>query len=517
MKLFQSIHISTSICLTALLLFYSGIISVSGQDKTIQTLLMKISTDASYSKELGIKEPDLLKRIYEFNEYQNLWLKETEGFQKDFLQALAQAENYGLLKEKYTIRLSSDISENEIMLTDAVLSFFNDIAFGNMPLDFAYNGLGYTKDNCLTIDRILFNSIEKNDFKSTIISLQPSSVFYQESVRMLQQIINIRQSSSWNEETIQNTDSLKENKALFKKLYYLGILPSLEDTLSIDETKITEALKRFQRMFNLEEDGKLNRIVLQKLNIPMSGIQEILAENINKYRGLRCIEHEKKIIHINIPSATLKLYAHDSLLLSMKVIAGKPSTPTPVFCAKLNQITFFPYWNVPRSIAIKEFLPILKRDTRFLENNGIQVLDAGGHVIDEKQLDWSKYNSKNFPYRFRQVTGCDNSLGIVKFDIEDPFSIYMHDTNHKELFGRDKRFLSHGCIRLEKPYDLATILLENKQQVDNFLKQRFNKNLQPVSLKLNETIPVFISYFTVDINEKNEIVFYDNIYRKSIF
>jgi len=112
------------------------------------------------------------------------------------------------------------------------------------------------------------------------------------------------------------------------------------------------------------------------------------------------------------------------------------------------------------------------------------------------------------------VTGCDNSLGIVKFDIEDPFSIYMHDTNHKELFGRDKRFLSHGCIRLEKPYDLATILLENQQQVGNFVSQRFNKNLQPVSLKLKETIPVFISYLTVDINENNELVFYDNIYHK---
>lgn len=512
-KLHKYFQVSRVSGLLFSIFFYSALYTVSGQERGIELYLTRISSDPDYAKKLGIKEPGLLKKVYELNDYQNLWTKKTESFRNDFLQTLELAEHYGLTREKYAISYLPDSSENEIVLTDAILSFFSDIAFGTSSINFAFNGLGYARDKCQPIDRILFDSIQKNGFNNTFVSLQPSSGLYQESLKMLQKIIAIRKPGLWNEEIVKNTDSLKDNYPLYSKLYYLGILPSLKDTLGLDEAKITEALKSFERMFNLPEDGKLSRIALQKLNIPMADIQKILVENINKCRALNCIEH-KRFIHINIPSATLKLYTSDTLQLSMRVIVGKPSTPTPVFCAKLNQVTFFPYWNVPRSIAVKEFLPIIKRDIRYLDNNGIQVLDASGHVIDENQLDWNKYNSKNFPYRFRQVTGCDNSLGIVKFEIEDPFSIYMHDTNNKRLFGRDKRFLSHGCIRLEKPYELATILLENKQVVDDFLKQRYNKNLKPVTLKLKETIPVFVSYLTVDVNDKNEIVFYDNIYRR---
>ena len=486
---------------------------VCGQSLDIQVLLTNITSDENYAKKLGIKEPELLNKIYELNNYKKLWNEGTEDFQKDFSFAVAQSESYGLDKEKYSIMPSSNALENEVLQTDGVLSFLNDIAFGTEQPDFVYNGLAYKKNACQSIEGFLLYALQKNDFKNALVSIQPSSKLYQALIEILQRIITVRQTIVWNEAIIESTPSLKQNLPLINKLYYLGILPLADDTLSIDEPKMIEALKRFERMFNLEEDGKLNRTVLQKLNTPMSAIREMLIENINKCRWFACMEH-KKNIHINIPSTNLKLYASDSLLLTMKVIVGKPSTPTPVFCARLNQVIFFPYWNVPRSIAINEFLPVLKRDAHFLENNGIQVLDAKGQVIDENQLDWKKYNSKNFPYRFRQVTGCDNSLGIVKFDIEDPFSIYMHDTNHKELFGRDKRFLSHGCIRLEKPYELAAALLENQAQVNNFVKQRFNKNLQPVSLKLQETIPVFVSYFTVDISDRNEIVFYENIYHK---
>jgi murein L,D-transpeptidase YcbB/YkuD len=169
----------------------------------------------------------------------------------------------------------------------------------------------------------------------------------------------------------------------------------------------------------------------------------------------------------------------------------------------------FPYWNVPHSIAVKEFLPIFKKTPAMVTIMDMQILDTHGNIIPENDINWSLYSKDYFPYRIRQSTGCDNALGVMKFNLTSPFYVYMHDTNMKSAFRSNYRYYSHGCIRLEKPFQLADYFLE--MPVDsNALLNPLNNQI-PKTLPLTKAIPVFVVYMTVGVNA-DQILYYQDIY-----
>ncbi|MCD6012959.1 MAG: ErfK/YbiS/YcfS/YnhG family protein [Flavipsychrobacter sp.] len=220
--------------------------------------------------------------------------------------------------------------------------------------------------------------------------------------------------------------------------------------------------------------------------------------------------HFSQFIVVNIPSATLSYYTEGNTRLSMKVVVGKPTTRTPRFSAYCKEIILYPYWHVPQSIATKELLPKFKKNPSAIERQNMQVITKSGKVVDHRSISWSRYSGANFPYIFRQYTGCDNALGVIKFNLTDPFDVYMHDTNFKTAFARQSRFLSHGCIRLEKPIELGNNLLDdtlNKEFLEACVKGQ-----KPIVKKLQEPIPVFVVYMPATA-ENGKVVFYKDIYR----
>jgi murein L,D-transpeptidase YcbB/YkuD len=217
-----------------------------------------------------------------------------------------------------------------------------------------------------------------------------------------------------------------------------------------------------------------------------------------------------KFIVINIPSATLLYYEYDTLKLKMKVVLGKPSTRTPRFAAYCDQIILYPYWNVPRKIAVNELLPLFKKSPALLDAMNMQVVDNKGKILDPRKLTWSAFNKVNFPYGFRQSTGCDNALGVIKFNLTSPFDVYLHDTNLKSAFQSSSRYYSHGCIRLEKPIELGNYLLHDRLG-PAFLKSCL-KDQKPVTLKLAKSIPVFVIYGTAGLDEMSHVIYYKDVY-----
>ena len=158
-----------------------------------------------------------------------------------------------------------------------------------------------------------------------------------------------------------------------------------------------------------------------------------LITSLQFYRWMHHFKFDKWIV-VNIASATLRYYEVDSIKLRMKVVVGKPSTKTPRIAAYCNQVILYPYWNVPASIALNELLPEFKRDPGDVDALNMQVLDLKGNIIDHHKLNWKNYSRNYFPFRIRQSTGCDNSLGVMKFNLTSPFSVYLHDTNNKVAF-----------------------------------------------------------------------------------
>jgi L,D-transpeptidase YcbB len=233
-----------------------------------------------------------------------------------------------------------------------------------------------------------------------------------------------------------------------------------------------------------------------------------LTASINSYRWIHHFHFEKHIV-VNIPAATLYYFETDSMKLQMKVVTGKPKTRSPRFATWCYEVVLYPYWNVPPSIGNKELLPKIKKNPALLKEMNMQVLNRNDKIIDPAKINWWRYNSSNFPYRFRQCTGCDNSLGVVKFNLSDPFNVYMHDTNYKLAFLKNTWFLSHGCIRLEKPIELGNYLLDNK--IDTALVNACIKGQEPIILKIKEKVPVFVVYMPAQVSG-DSVIYHKDVY-----
>ncbi|ADB39553.1 L,D-transpeptidase family protein [Spirosoma linguale] len=245
---------------------------------------------------------------------------------------------------------------------------------------------------------------------------------------------------------------------------------------------------------------------------------EQVQETLNTYRWLNRFRNSKRIV-VNIPSATLRVIDRQGkTLLNSRVVVGKADTPTPLFTAFIPSLVMYPYWNVPRSIMVKEMLPrIQKNPALVLSFLNLDVIDAKGQVVDPKTVNWSVsasavYNG-SFPYRLRQATGCANALGVLKFNVNSPYDVYLHDTNARHAFASENRQLSHGCIRVEKPAELANLLLGYTRFSDDYLTS-CPKNASPKTVQLPVSVPVITTYNVLDIDAAGAIQVYPDVYGK---
>lgn len=232
----------------------------------------------------------------------------------------------------------------------------------------------------------------------------------------------------------------------------------------------------------------------------------VQSMNILKYLS---IYGQSEYIVANIPETEVRYYQNGKLKLEMKSVVGKKKSPTPTIASYITNIVTFPFWNVPFSIASKELLPKVQKDESYLERNNFEVVDAKGNVVDDSDLNWDSYTEKNFPYFFRESTGPNNSLGVLKFNLGNPFSIYLHDTNSKKAFAKDFRFLSHGCVRLEKPIELADLLTRGKVNVWEL--KTGQKDTESKIIKLDLKVPVFIVYMPVVVDGE-KVTFLKDVY-----
>jgi murein L,D-transpeptidase YcbB/YkuD len=231
-----------------------------------------------------------------------------------------------------------------------------------------------------------------------------------------------------------------------------------------------------------------------------------LAMNYPRYLS---VNKQPEYIVANIPETEVRYYRNNQLVLKMKSVVGKKKNPTPTIASYITDIVTFPFWNVPFSIASKELLPKVQKDESYLERNNFEVVDGKGNIVDDPDLNWAEYTEKNFPYFFRESTGPNNSLGVLKFNLGNPFSIYLHDTNSKGGFAKDYRFLSHGCVRLEKPAELAALLAGD--DIDIQALKSGKKDTESKIIKLVQKIPVFIVYMPVTVDGK-KVTFIKDVY-----
>jgi hypothetical protein len=241
----------------------------------------------------------------------------------------------------------------------------------------------------------------------------------------------------------------------------------------------------------------------------------LLVKATNEYRWLNAVRQDNRVILVNIPSAQLKAFEGNHIALSMRVVVGKLSTPTNTLSSTVEKIVIHPYWVVPKSIATKEMLSKILANKDYLANNRFQVLDEQYKVVAPEKIDWSTYSETNLPFTFRQATGLDNSLGVLKVEFNSPFGIYLHDTPEKALFSNKNRFYSHGCMRMEKPMDMGKWLTQNnKMALDTINFKIKNKRPNPKIIKITIPTKVIVWYSLVDFDKNGNVSFYKDWYVK---
>jgi murein L,D-transpeptidase YcbB/YkuD len=218
---------------------------------------------------------------------------------------------------------------------------------------------------------------------------------------------------------------------------------------------------------------------------------------------------------VNIPSFHLVAREQGRTVLDMKVVVGKPGTETPVFSDEMETVVFSPYWNIPDTIAIGETAPAAIRDPAYLARNNIEVLSVSGgrtRLVDPATIDWSDPGQLE-GLAFRQRPGASNALGHVKFLFPNRFNVYLHDTPADGLFSRATRAYSHGCVRVERPEELAQYVLRGHHEWDAARIKRAMYSGQETHVKLKEKIPVHLVYFTVWVDDSGGVHFLPDPYR----
>jgi murein L,D-transpeptidase YcbB/YkuD len=473
---------------------------------------------------LDTKLTNQVKEFYQNRNYNLVWLQNSQ-IRNQLIHLLQSSPKKGFQAINYqfnfiesftnrTIKLGDEEDSilAEIKFTDAALHYYTDIVFGNLYPVLQYNGINY-QPKCVSIIKLLDNNIAKgnleyhnNAYENTI----PEIALVENKIENYLALLN---SKNFKEVVVSSKNISIQNKALLQKLYQLGITDTLIEKSS---PKILEAkVKEAQQLFNLLSDGVIRSTLLNELNVPISVRLQQLSIAVNYYRWLQCYSHQQSVVVVNIPAANLKVYQAAKAILEMKVIVGKKSTPTPTLSSTITEVVLYPYWNVPYSIATKELLPSIKANPRFIDDGNYQVLDKNGNIIKPYAVNWHALSRNYFPYTIRQSTGCDNALGLLKLNFYNPFGVYLHDTPNKMLFGMNKRYFSHGCMRMENPMTIGHLLLkDNLIAIDTVEQKKCLLNQAPIIVPVTEKLPVLVWYNIVSVNTAGKLVFYEDVYEK---
>jgi murein L,D-transpeptidase YcbB/YkuD len=272
---------------------------------------------------------------------------------------------------------------------------------------------------------------------------------------------------------------------------------------------VTEAVKRFQVRHGLAGTGTVTPRTLAALNVPVQKRIKQLEASLERLANMNFAFGPRYVV-VNIPAAFAEAVEDDHVIRRYRVIVGKTEKPSPTLTAEITSVNLNPTWTVPSSIAKTEISAHMRKDPGYLSRMHMEVLDAHDAPIDPRSVDWSGAHTPNFTVR--QQSGTWNALGAVKIDMPNAYSVYMHDTNQRNLFSDDYRFDSHGCSRVDNVRDLAAWLLKDLPQWNRAAIDAAIATGQRQDIRLPKKVPVAWIYLTAWMTKDQTIQFRNDIY-----
>jgi hypothetical protein len=442
-------------------------------------------------------------------------------------QVISDAESFGLIPNDYHVALIDSLmgtafdstkesynvnklSQADILLTDAFFAIVVHAAVGRIENDSSTARVWKINSLDTNLVEVLNTTRKSGNFYSTVSAFEPQRREYQAVKKHMNEYRARMKGVEWSHLPDRKTDSIGFFNGIAQRLKETGDWDS--SIVGSDSLKRAAALKKFQKRHYLEQDGKIGRNTILALNMTPYDWYRQLAMNLERWRW-EPEKFEKRHLIVNLPAFKMTVWEEDTIVMESRIVCGAVKTQTPELDSKMYQIVLYPYWNVPYSIAWKEILPHVQRDSAYLRKNRYEVLDRNNNIVDPNTVKWKKYGKGNLPYKFRQKTGDDNALGVMKFEFSNPYAVYMHDTNAKKYFKTETRAYSHGCMRLEKYMDLAHFLLRDdkvkypRDTFDVWVKEDTQRKIN-----LRKPLPIHVRYFTCEVDTNSKVEVHTDIY-----
>jgi murein L,D-transpeptidase YcbB/YkuD len=481
---------------------------------------------------IGYREQ--IKKLYESTNFAPLWIKgdEPTSQAKYLIEALRASRLKGLNPSDYdaeslgtqskSLKRASAVAQAsfDASLTMATMRYISDLRTGRINPKHLKFGIDVQSKEYNLPEFITQQVASAGNVKAVFDQIEPPYAGYRRIEIALKQYLDLAAKGDGAKvpggtKTVAPGDAYTGAVPLAERLQLLGDLPQ-GGSFDSYSGALVEGVKHFQARHGLAADGKLDAATLRELNTPLSARVQEIDDALERWRWMPA-EFQQPPVLVNIPEFRLRAYSEDhQLALSMNVVVGKAApTQTPVFTDDIQFIVFRPYWNVPPGILRRSVIPGIEKSSGYIARERFEVTDSSGRVVSAN--DDLVAGLRSGKYSIRQKPGPNNALGLIKFMFPNSYSVYLHSTPSTELFSRSRRDFSSGCIRVEKPAELAGFLLRN--QLDG--QQPWTVALSQTAMdsgkdnrqvNLTVKVPVLILYVTAVAEEDGTVHFFDDIY-----
>jgi murein L,D-transpeptidase YcbB/YkuD len=406
----------------------------------------------------------------------------------------------------------AEAAETELRLTHAFMKYASHMLAGRIDphdLDPKWAGQARRADLPDLLDRALGTG----RFEETLRSLPPRHEAYARLVQALRRLREVAHEGGWATDLPAALATRKGGRGprvamLRERLARGGDRPAAApDSRDVYDDGLATALASFQRRHGLEADGLPDGETVAALNVSVEERIRQVEMNLERWRWLPEDLGARHVL-VNIPTFALEAVEGGRVTLRMRVVAGTKADPTPIFSDQMTHIVFSPYWNIPRRIAREETIPALLRDPGYLYENGLEIVQ-GTRVVHPGEVDLADLDSE---VRLRQRPGARNALGLVKFLFPNRHAVYLHDTPADSLFAREVRSFSHGCVRVEKPRELAEWVLRGQGEWTATRIEAAMRAGDERHVRLQRPVPVHLVYQTVWAGSDGALSYAEDIY-----
>jgi murein L,D-transpeptidase YcbB/YkuD len=478
------------------------------QDQSIASVIVlpRLYEDAGF--ELLWRNPDAVEQLFS-----ELEVIDADGLDADDYHYPVLIQLRESLVQRQDAVLQADF---DMLMTDSLIRMGYHLLVGKVDpveLDSDWNMQDTIGDLNTVLE--LAKAIDAGQVDTLVAQLRPQHEVYTGLKDALAHYRRLRDEGGW--QPIPAGPTLKPGMedervpALRARLVVTGDMPAQ----SLDSTRFDAALedgvRAFQDRHNLDVDGKVGKGTLAALNTSAQARVDQIRVNLERARWVLHSLPENFVL-ADIAGFRVTYFRSGAPVWEARSQVGKTYRKTPVFRSQIRYLVLNPTWTVPPTILRKDILPKLRKDPGYLERKNMRVIDRQGTTIDPATINWNDYTARSFPYMIRQDPGPDNALGQIKFMFPNDHAVYLHDTNHRDLFGRSQRAFSSGCIRVERPFELAELLLDDSENWsgEQILATVETRKLKNVSLR--QPVAIILMYWTAYKGADGQVHFREDIY-----